>query len=376
MVGSRPEVSPGAYDVRKSAAPQTRLLSLDVFRGLTIASMMLVNNSGRDAYAPLHHAQWHGWTFTDMVFPFFLWICGVSMTFSFARRVEEGADRGRLLLHTLRRAAIIFALGLFLNGFPSYHLATLRIPGVLQRIAICYLVAGIVLLYCSRRMQGIAILACLLGYWALLSWVPVPGYGAGVLERQGNLQQYIDGMFLTGHMYSGTKTYDPEGIVSTIPAVATILFGVMTGHLLRSPLGTLEKLVWIFFSGNVLIFLGVFWDKVLPINKNLWTSSYAVFMAGLALAVFGCCYWIIDVKGWKRWCRPFAIYGSNAIAVYVIAGLHSRLIGMFQLQPPIYNALLQLLSPPNAALAYAMLHVLLLYLVAWGLYRKGWFLRI
>ncbi|MCC6341768.1 MAG: DUF5009 domain-containing protein [Bryobacterales bacterium] len=352
------------------------MLSLDVFRGLTIASMMLVNNSGSGSYAPLHHAAWNGWTFTDTVFPFFLWIAGMAMTFSFAKRVESGADRGKLALHTLRRALFIFALGLFLNGFPSYHFATLRIPGVLQRIAVCYLVAAMVFLYCSRRAQVMVTVACLLGYWALMTLVPVPGHGAGVLEREGNLEQYIDSLFLSGHMYGATKIYDPEGILSTIPAVATTMAGILTGHLLRSTLPALEKLAWMFFSGNILIFLGVLWDKAFPINKNLWTSSFAVLMAGLALVTFACCYWLIDIKGWKQWCRPLAIYGSNAIAVYVVAGMVSRLFSISGWRTPLHEGAVNLFGGPNGSLVYAMGHVLLLYLLAWALYQKRWFLKV
>lgn len=340
--------------------------------------MMLVNNAGigTATYEPLKHASWNGWTFTDTVFPFFLWISGLALTLSFAKRVEVGADRGKLLLHSLRRGATIFGLGLFLNAFPAFNLATIRIPGVLQRIGICYFLASIVFLYCSKRMQAVVTAACLLSFWAIMSWAPVPECGAGSLTRECNFAKYVDGMFLTGHMYSQTKTWDPEGIVSTIPAVATTMFGILTGHLLRASLAPLEKLAWIFFSGNILIFLGLFWDKVLPINKNLWTSSYAVFMAGLALAVFGCCYWLADIKGWKRWGRPFAIYGSNAIAIYVMAGLVARLMGMWQLRRPLYDVFLSFASPINASFLYGMFHVLVLYGVAWVLYKKGWFLKV
>ncbi|MBS1823788.1 MAG: DUF5009 domain-containing protein [Acidobacteria bacterium] len=382
MVGSRPELSPGTIAVadRREAITGTsqRLVSLDIFRGMTIAAMMLVNNAGGfpEVYSPLKHAFWHGWTFTDTVFPFFLWICGVAMTLSFAKRVEAGADRSRLLLHSLRRGAMIFGLGLLLNGFPYYNLATIRIPGVLQRIGLCYAIGALIFLYTSPRVQAWITAACLMVYWALMSWVPVPGCGAGSLERECNLEQYIDGMFLSGHMYSATKTWDPEGIVSTIPAVATILFGILTGYLLRSALPALEKLGWMFFTGNLLLFVGLFWDKALPINKNIWTSSYTVFMAGMALVVFACCFWLADYKGWKKWGRPFEIYGSNAIAVYVMAGLIARLIGMAGLRKPISEALLSFAAPAHASLLYGMMHVTLLYLIAWALYKKGWFLKI
>ena len=210
----------------------------------------------------------------------------------------------------------------------------------------------------------------------MMSWRPVQGCGAGALERECNLQQFVDGMFLSGHMYSATKTWDPEWIVSTIPAVVTLLFGVLTGHLLRSAMAVLEKLGWMFFTGNLLLFAGLFWDKVLPINNNIWTSSYAVFMAGMALVVFACCYWLADYKGWKRWGQPFAIYGSNAIAVYVLAGLIARVIGMLGWRKPIYGAMLAVASPINASLLYGLANVALLYLIAWALYRKGWFLKV
>lgn len=351
-------------------------MSLDVFRGMTIAGMMLVNNQGAsDAYGPLKHAEWHGWTFTDTVFPFFLWIAGVAMTLSFARRVEEGADRGKLLLHVLRRSAIIFGLGLFLNGFPYFDFWTLRIPGVLQRIAVCYFFAGMACLYLSRKAQAAAAVACMAAYWVLMTQVPVPGYGAGVLEVPGNFEQYVDQMFLTGHMYSATKTWDPEGIVSTLPAITTTLAGVLTGHLLRSGLGLLDKVGWMFFSGNVLIFLSVLMEKSMPYNKKLWTNPYAVLMSGLALVVFACCYWLTDVKGWKGWTKPLAIYGSNAIAVYCLAGLFSKLMGMTGWKKPLIDGLVSAMSPANASLIYGLAHVALFYLVSLFLYRRGWFLK-
>lgn len=340
--------------------------------------MMLVNNAGNwtHVYAPLRHAEWHGWTFTDTVFPFFLWIAGVAMTFSFSKRVDAGVNRRYLTFHALRRGSVIFALGIFLNGFPYFELATLRIPGVLQRIGICYFLAAVVFLYASVRLQAAITAVLLFVYWALMTLVPVPGYGAGVLEKMGNLAQYLDSLFLSGHMWSATKVWDPEGIVSTIPAISTTLFGVLTGHLLRSALTATEKTVWMLFSGNLLLFAGLVWDKLLPINKNLWTSSYAVFMAGMALVVFGVCYWIIDVHGHRGWCRPLAIYGMNAIAVYVLAGLISRLIGIWGWRQPVYEILQPFASPINASLVYALGYVMLLYGVAWLLHRNRWFLRV
>ena len=366
-----------------------RLESLDVFRGATIAAMILVNNPGAwDAvYAPLLHADWHGWTFTDLIFPSFLWISGVALTLSFAKRVGRGDDRRRLFLHTLRRAASIFGLGLLLNGFPYYHLSTIRIPGVLQRIAVCYLIAGALFLLTRLRGQVVAIVSLLGVYWALMKAIPVPGYGAGVLDKHGNFAQWIDSLALSGHMWSSTRTWDPEGIVSTLPAIATVLFGVLCGHLLRSALTPAEKATWMFTAGTALIFAGLLMDAWLPINKNLWTSSFAVFMAGMAFMIFGLCYWLIDGRGYRRWAKPFSIYGMNAITVYVMSGLLARGMTLIQwtgaggkpvsLHAWVFDEVfLKLANPINASLLFAIAHVLVLYLVALLMWRKKWFIRL
>jgi predicted acyltransferase len=382
---------PSAETVRGAATPVGtggRLVSLDVFRGATIAAMILVNNPGdwTAVYAPLRHAQWHGWTFTDLVFPFFLWIVGVAMTLSFAKRVERGDNRGRLLVHTARRAAIIFALGLFLNGFPFFHLATWRIPGVLQRIAVCYLIAAVIFLFTSWRGQAIWTLSLLVGYWMLMTLVPAPGISAGSLEKGANLAQYIDGLVLGKHMWAVTRTWDPEGIISTLPAIATTLFGILTGHVLRSARTAAEKTAWMFFGGNALVFAGLVMNVWMPINKNLWTSSFSVFMAGMALIVFACCYWLVDVKGYRSWSRPFAIYGMNAIAVYVLAGMLETLLDVIHVSGPpkpvslhgfLYQHLFApLMSPVNASLLWAACCVLAVYLVAYGMYRRKWFIKV
>lgn len=364
------------------------MVSLDAFRGGTIAAMIMVNNAGdwNNVHPQLLHAKWHGWTFTDLVFPFFLWIVGVSITLSFAKRVQRGDDRGKLLLHVVRRSALIFLLGLFLNGFPYYNLATLRIPGVLQRIAVCYLAAATIFLFTRWRAQVAWTGGLLAAYWVLMKVVPVPGYGAGVLEIQGNFAQYIDGLFLSGHMYSATKTWDPEGIVSTLPSIATVLFGILTGRLLQTRRTPHEKSAWLFFSGNLLVFTGMMLSTWMPINKMLWTSSYSVFMAGLASIVFACCYWLIDVLGWKRGARPFVIYGMNAIVVYVLSGLIARMLGIIKwagpdgtavtLKAAIYALLTPFASPQNASLMFALANVLLLYGVAYVMYRRSWFVRL
>ena len=365
-------------------APGNRLLSLDVFRGMTLASMVLVNNPGswEHVYPPLEHAEWNGWTFTDTVFPFFLWIVGVALTLSFARRVERGDGRLKLFLHVLRRSLLIFAIGLFLNGFPYFHLDRIRYLGVLQRIAICYLIAGSLFLLLKVRGIAIAIVTLLAGYWLLMTLVPVPGCATGNLSVDCNLARYVDGLFLTGHMWSQTKVWDPEGIVSTIPAIATALFGVLTGYLLRMNQTPAEKTAWMFASGSILLFAGQLMNLSLPINKNLWTSTYSVFMAGLASIVFALCYWIIDVQQHQRWTRFFAIYGMNALAVFIFTGMIGRLLGIVKvdgiaLETWIFNhAFAPLASPINASLLYAIANVLFYFLIVYGMYRRGWFLRV
>jgi len=354
--------------------------------------MMLVNNPGDwgHVYAPLLHAKWHGWTFTDLIFPFFLWIVGVAMTLSFAKRVERGDSKHNLLLHALRRSAIIFGLGLFLNGFPYFDLSIIRIPGVLQRIAVCYLLGSVIFLYSSFRWQLLWTFALLAVYWLLVALVPVPGFGAGVLELKGNLAWYVDSQLLAGHTWRGAPLagFDPEGIVSTLPAISTLLFGILTGHMLRMPRSQEEKTAWMFVVACALLFAGVVMDNWLPINKNLWTSSYSVFMAGMALLIFACCYWIIDVKGYRRGSGPFAIYGVNAITVFVLAGLVGRLMGIIHvgttddgkalsLKSWIYGTLFEPIADPyNASLLFALAFVLFLYGVAYVMYRKKWILKV
>ena len=378
-------------------APPSRLLSLDAFRGATIAAMLLVNNPGswNDIYPPLAHAPWHGWTPTDMIFPFFLWIVGVAMTLSFARRVEQGADRGQLFRHVVVRAGIIFALGMLLATFPfgllgaNFNLATVRIPGVLQRIAVCYLVASAIFLCTTWRGQVVWTAALLLGYWALLRFVPVPGYGAGHIdEAVGNLCWWIDSHLLAGHTWSGAPApgFDPEGLLSTLPAIATTLLGALAGQMMRRWSGGALS-ARLFGGGAVLLASGWLLSLALPINKNLWTSSYTVFMAGWAMVVLAGFHWLIDVRGWRRWATPFVIYGMNALALFVLAGLVGRLLGLIRLASVdgkgvtlktfLYQGVfVPLASPVNASLLYAGAFVLLFLVIAWALWRKKWFLKI
>jgi predicted acyltransferase len=374
----------------KGTTETGRMSSLDVFRGITIAGMILVNNPGtwEVIYDPLEHAAWHGWTPTDLVFPFFLFIVGVSITLALGRRAEGGGTKRDLYWKIVRRALIIFALGLVLAGFPSYDLSTLRIPGVLQRIAVCYLFASLIFLHTRWRAQALLAAALLLIYWALMALVPVPGFGAGMLEsKEGNLAAYIDRALLGGHLWQYAKVYDPEGILSTIPALATTLCGVLTGHLLRSPKTPLEKVAGMFVAGVAGVVAGWAWNFWFPINKALWTSSYVLLTAGLALQLLALCYWLIDIKGYRRWSKPFLIFGTNALAVYFLSELFSRLISIvtlsradgrtIDLKTFIYeNLYASWATPINASLLFALSVVLLWLGVLTILYRKRIFIKV
>ena len=380
---------------KASADRPGRLMSLDVFRGATMAAMLLVNNPGDwdHLYSQLDHAAWNGWTFTDLIFPFFLWIVGVAVPLSMGRRLEEGEPRSKALGRLARRSAILIGLGLALNGFPHYDFATLRLPGVLQRIGVCYFLAGLIFLYADVRGQIAAIICLLTGYWLLMAFAPVPGWGHGLLDEHGNFAEFVDSRVLGHHMWKETKTYDPEGVISTIPAIATVLFGILAGHLLRSRQSPAEKTSWLFVGGNVLLLAGLIMNCWLPINKKLWTSTYAVFMAGMAANVFAVCHWLVDVKGCKTWAKPFAVYGMNAITVFVLTGLLGRIstivpAGEMDGTPIVLKKWLfehlkaafehvagPLATPKNSSLLYALFYVALMYGVASFMYRRKWFVR-
>lgn len=361
-----------------------RLVSLDVFRGITIAGMVLVNNPGtwEHVYGPLQHASWHGWTPTDLVFPFFLFIVGVAIPLAFGKRLESGGGKRDLYLKIIKRTLIIFAIGLFLNGFPYFGLAEYRIPGVLQRIAVCYFFASIIFLNTKLRTQLAITIALLLGYWLLLKFLPAPGYAAGDLTKEGSLPSYVDRVVLGKHVWAQARVYDPEGLLSTIPAIATTLIGVLTGRFLRTEKTRLDKAAGMFVAGAVCVAAGWAWNSFFPINKALWTSSYVVFTGGLALQFLALCYWLIDIKGYRRWARPFEIFGMNAIALYVGAGLMASLFGEIRvggttLGTWIYeNVFLTWASPINASLAFAIGFVLVWLALMWALYQRKIFLKI
>jgi predicted acyltransferase len=343
---------------------QQRLVSLDIFRGITIAMMILVNSPGSwtQIYWPLAHAKWHGWTPTDMVFPFFLWISGVAMTLSLARRKAAGADLHNLALHALRRGATIFALGLLLNLIPNFDFSSVRIPGVLQRIGICYCLATLIYLYTSRRGQIITAISLLGIYLAIMLWLPFPAATADRWSIDSNAARYIDGIVLEGHMWRQTKVWDPEGALSTLPAIATVLCGVLTTHYLR--------------TGAILTIAGLLSGLVVPINKALWTPSFVLLMAGLASLMYGLLRWWIDEKGNRSGWKFFEIYGTNSIVSFVLSGMVARILTMTGSGKILYEQLCNVASPINASLLYALLNVAFCFMVVYVLYRKKILVRL
>jgi predicted acyltransferase len=377
-------------DLPPTGASPARLVSLDLFRGATIAAMILVNNAGNgpDSYWPLKHADWNGWTPADLIFPFFLFIVGVSMAFSFSSRLKRGESRWQLMRHVGWRGVILFALGLFLNGFPNqYALSSWRIYGVLQRIAICYVIAAVFAIWSGRRGWITAAAACLTGYWVLMRYVPVPGFGIPthgipLLDPDRNLAAWLDRRLLAGHLFDGTR--DPEGILSTIPAIATSFLGLLTGDWLRGPRSGKEKVIGMVLFGLAGVVAGELWNLWFPINKDLWTSSFVLLTAGLALLCLAACYWMFDVKHWRgRGTTFFLVFGMNPIVAYAFAEMISQCLYRFSTdagsswEEVLYqNGFEPFVSPANASLLYAICYVLMCWTVMWVPYRKRIFLKI
>lgn len=359
-----------------------RLLSLDVTRGLAIAAMLVMNHPGSwdHTYGPLQHAEWHGWTPTDLVFPIFLFIVGVSMPFSVAALISQGATRGQIMARAGRRAAVLFLLGLGLVTFPWWHLdlGAFRIPGVLQRIALSFLLAAPVVVWLRVRAQVAVVAALLLGYWALMAWVPVPGVGAGIWEPGRDLGSYIDRTVLgANHLWPG-QDWDPLGLLGTLPAVANVLLGALAGRWLRAGRPGDQVIAGLTLCGIAAIAVGMLWSAAFPINKNLWTSSYAVFATGWALLLMALCYWLVEVRSRRRLARPFGALGVNAILIYVAASLADAVswripVGSgHSLRSAVYRVLFESwLAPMHASLAFAVVFVSAWIVVAMALDRRG-----
>lgn len=365
----------------------SRLLSLDAFRGMTIALMILVNSPGNQTeYKWLTHSVWNGCTLADLVFPFFVFIVGIASVLTLSKAREQGYSLNQLLPKIIKRTFLIFLIGLLLNAFP-YHFdfATIRVFGVLQRIAICYLFASFLFLTTRLSTQAIVLGGLIVGYWLLILLWPVPGYGPNNLTQEGNLAAYIDRMlFSSNHLYG--KFFDPEGFLSTIPAIATALLGNLTGAWLLSSYSREHKLAGMIITGVLGLIAGWLWGLEFPINKTLWTSSYVLWTGGFALCSLAFCYWLIEIKNLKKWSKPFEIFGANAMAAYILHVFLLKIQAMISLPRPdnssgnlrlfITDHLFGWASGQNSSLLYAMSYTLFWLLVLTILYQKKIYIKI
>ena len=387
-------VGPGA-----GIRPQ-RLVALDVARGITIAFMIMVNNNGGPgSWGFMNHAQWNGLTATDLVFPTFVLVVGASIAFAFEARLKRGATRAQLAWHTVRRAVILFLLGVVVNSFPFFELVHMRFYGVLQRIAVCYLVVGLFYLWDRRVWTKVAALAvALVGYYVLLRWVPVPGAGMpGVnfpfMDQTQNWVSWLDRLLLKGHLYLPGTTHDvrdPEGLLSDLPAIGTALIGLLTGLWLRSEETAKTKAAGMASAALGCLCLGYLWSFSFPLNKNMWTSSYVLVAAGYSLTLLTLVFVLVEVKGWGRtgngWTWPWLVFGSNAIVAYMFSELLPGVIGNIAipvdgkheslqvfLSAPVYSLI------PNAgwaAFAYSVSYTAVCFVPVWWLYRKRIFVKV
>jgi len=414
-----PRGSSTRYDATTStvaplAPKRERLLSLDVFRGMTVAGMLLVNNPGTWSaiFPPLEHAEWNGWTPTDLIFPFFLFIVGITTYLSLTARRARGDDDSAIVKQILRRGLIIYLLGFAMAMFPFYQWGSIdampnpgawdrilfriehvRILGVLPRIAIVYVCAALLTLKTTIKQQILIIATLLFGYWFAITLIPVPGEGViGALllhTKDRNLAAYLDRAILgTNHTWIGSVTYDPEGPFSTIPAIATAMLGVLAGRwiALRDK-QLLERITGLFALGSLGMVLGLMWNWSFPINKNLWTSSYVIFTAGMAAVALATVMWIVDYRSVKWWTKPFVVFGVNPIVAFVGSGVLARLIytlwhvsyqgKSIALQDAIYQIVfLPWLPPRVASVAFAISFVLLWYGILTVLYRRNIILKV
>ncbi len=384
--------------VSTGAAPKReRLISLDVFRGMTVAGMLLVNNPGSwgAIYPPLEHAEWNGWTPTDLIFPFFLFIAGITTHLSLTSRRAQGATDAEIIRTVIRRGAIIVLLGWMMAAFPYYPITrftNIRIPGVLPRIGVAYTIAALLTLRGTLKQQVMIVVALLYGYWFAMTLIPVPGamggIGANLLnDAPRTLAAWTDRALLSGHLWVSSKTWDPEGPLSTIPAIGTAMLGVFAGRWIGRPAPLAERLNGLFAVGALAMMVGLMWNWSFPINKSLWTSSYVIFTAGMACVSIATISWIIDLKNVTWWTRPFVIYGVNPIIAFVGSGMMARLIYTLwkvdfngkptSVQAVVYETVFHSwLEPRNASLAFAMTFVLFWFVILWALWRKNIILKV
>lgn len=359
-----------------------RLLSLDAFRGFTIALMIVVNTPGSwsHVYAPLLHAEWDGITPTDLVFPFFLFIIGVSVVLAFSKRLDSGTNRKDLYKKILIRSVKIFAVGIFLNLFYKFDFGNLRVAGVLQRIAIVFFVCSV--LYLNFNWKNLAKIGAvvLVLYWFVMAFVPVPGIGEPSLAPGENIAAWIDSLFLPGRMWQGT--WDPEGLFSTLPAIVTGITGMLAGILIVGHMVLDRKIIWLFVLGFLSFIAGGMWDWFFPINKNIWTSSFVLYTSGAAAMTLATCIFIVDVLKIESWTRTGRIFGANAITVYVFAGMLPKLLGLIKISDHTFNAFIMNtltgigIEAKLVSFLYSILFVMICYIPAYVLYKKKIFIKL
>lgn len=367
-----------------SPTPGIRIEALDIFRGLTMAGMILVNDPGiaTSVYAPLEHAAWNGITPTDFVFPSFIFIVGISVVLSLSGQLKKGTPKKTILIKVCRRAITLYLIGLFLSILPTFNLNLLRYTGVLHRISVVYFCCSMLFLFTSRKFQiGLAIFI-LVAYFLVMTLVPVPGYGYAILEPGKNMAAWVDSFLLPGKMYQGT--WDPEGVLSSFTAVVTGIAGMLTGHFLLGTQTAERKIIWLFFAGFISFAIANGWHWFFPINKNLWTSSFVMYMAGLDCLILASLYFLVDLQGVKKWATFAKVFGSNAITAYLVSEFFYNII-YFKVGGDEGNSLNDIiiravlpsgLSPEMISFIWALSYVLLCFIPVYVLYKKKIFLKI
>lgn len=359
-----------------------RLVSVDSMRGYTIAAMLMVNfpGDGDHVYPTLKHTVWNGLTFTDIVAPFFLFIVGTSIVLAFEPKLAGGTSPRSFHTKILFRAIKIFAVGMFLNLLPDFSFGDLRWTGTLHRIAIVYLVCAFLFLYTGWKQQLLIAVVTLTGYWLAMTLIPTPGYGRPMLEPGVNLAAWVDSRYLPGKMWQGT--WDPEGILSTFPAIVTCITGMLAGRMIRSLTVESERTIWLMITGIGLSVTGYFWGLIFPVNENLWTSSFVLVTSGFAFLVLGAVYYLVDIKGYTRFAGAGIIFGSNAIAAYVLADLFALLFyiakfGEKSLNLRVTGILANIgLQPELASMIYALAFVGICFLPCLWMYKRKIFIKL
>jgi predicted acyltransferase len=358
-----------------------RLLSLDVFRGVTVAAMILVNNPGdwSHIYPPLEHSVWNGCTPTDLIFPFFLFIVGVSIVYAMETKVIVAENHTKMILSALRRGLILIVISLIIQAM-FHGIANLRFPGVLQRIGVVYFICTLLYIKTTQKTRDWLFVLLLIGYYIIMAFVPVPDTGHASLDPATNMGAWLDRtVFSTNHLWSESHTWDPEGLLGTLPAIATGLFGIRVGSWLkRRDRDDAVKVSWMFIYGVIAVVAGLIWGLFFPINKALWSSSFVLYTGGWATIALAISYWLIDVHGHKRFTTPFVAFGANAITAYILSDFVPHYLNKISIGgSSIYQLVfVPYFSPFNASLACAIMQVLLIWLLMWILYLRKIIIKV